>query len=128
MASGRHMRVAIAQIVAIMVPHTQLRIFEKNGCTMTRYRSTAMAVEVKVDTYTETPIVKPRTLQRNCGSTQVSENDAIGVNGAATKLMRMSDTARLVMKRLVIDCIDLQRRMTRMTIVLPRRLRTMMTP
>lgn len=59
------MSVAIAQIVAIMVPHIQLRIFEKKGCTMTKYRSTAMAVDVNVETYTETPIVKLRSLQRN---------------------------------------------------------------
>lgn len=58
----------------------------------------------------------------------MSENAAIGVNGAATRLMSKSETARLVMKRFVIDCIDLQRRMTRMTIVLPNRLSIIMTP
>ncbi len=93
---------------------------------MTKYRSTAIAVDVSVETYTDTPIVNPRSLHRRCGNTQSSRKAAIGVKGAATTLISRSDMARFVIKRLVIDCIGLHRRTTYIIIVLPIRLRVIM--
>lgn len=77
----------------------------RNGYTITMYRSMAMAVSVNDEMYTLTACAPDSKWHSTEPKIQRSMNVYIGVNGTASRHSSMSETARLVMKKLVTVCM-----------------------
>jgi len=57
MASGSVTATEAAHTAAMTIRQPRDVRRERSGCTIAKYRSTAMAIDVSVDTYTLTPII-----------------------------------------------------------------------
>ena len=95
----------VIQMATMTSTQHQRLILGLNGCTMTKYRSMAIAVEVSVDTWTLTPSAMGMRWQIVSPKCQLLSSAAAGVKGTASRHIMTSDTARFVMNVFVIVCI-----------------------
>src|SRR6218665_3374801 len=112
MANGSEMKIDVTQMAPIRAKQTTTLIRGLNGWTITKKRSMAIAVDVRVDTWTLTPSAIGTRWHTVSPKTQLRSRADIGVKGTASRHIMMSDAARFVMNMFVIVCIDLLRRTT----------------
>ncbi len=107
--SGSEMDIEIIQMAIIISMHTHVFIRGLKGYTMTKYLSTAIAVEVRVETNTHMHNDIGTMWHRPSPNTHEFMKYDRGVKGTASKHIMMSEIARFVINMFVMVCIALLR-------------------